>query len=143
MPSLAETEPGDAVLTQVDYETLAAFRYELRRFLRFSEEAAKLLGMTPLQHQALLAIRAAATQSMSVGELAEQLFVQPHSASELADRLVALDLLAREVADDDRRRVCLKLTPAALDRLARMSATHRAEVVRIRGTLTGLLERLG
>lgn len=140
---MVDGPPADTVLTQNDYETLAAFRYELRRFLQFSEDAAKLLGMTPLQHQALLAIRAASDQSMSVGELAEQLFIQPQSASELADRLVALDLLVRETADDDRRRVRLKLTASALDRLARMSATHRGEVVRIRRTLTDILERLG
>jgi DNA-binding MarR family transcriptional regulator len=128
--------------TQGDYEALAAFRFELRRFLQFSEEAAKSLGMTPQQHQALLAIRATPRQEMSIGVLAEQLFIQPHSASELADRLVALDLLVRVTAENDRRRVRLRLTPAAEDRLARMTTTHRGEVVRMRGTLTAILARL-
>jgi DNA-binding MarR family transcriptional regulator len=129
-------------LTQGDYEALAAFRFELRRFLQFSEEAARSLGMTPQQHQTLLAIRAAPGQEMSIGVLAEQLFIQPHSASELADRLVALDLLVRVTAENDRRRVRLRLTPAAEDRLARMTTTHRGEVVRMRGTLTAILARL-
>lgn len=132
---------GDG-LSQSDYETLAAFRYELRRFLQFSEQAAKSVGLTPQQHQALLAIRAAPTGALAIGELAEQLFVQPHSASELADRLIALDLLRREVAQDDRRRTCLRLTAMATERLDRMSTAHRAEVIRIRPTLTSILRRL-
>jgi DNA-binding MarR family transcriptional regulator len=139
---VAEALPGGVVLTQGDYETLAAFRFELRRFLQFSEDAAKSLGLTPQQHQALLAIRAAPGREMSIGVLAEQLFIQPHSASELADRLEALNLLVREAAEHDRRRVRLRLTPAAEDRLARMTAAHRGEVVRMRETLTAILARL-
>lgn len=135
--------PANAALTQGDYETLAAFRFELRRFLQFSETAAKSFDLTALQHQALLAIRAADGQTLSVGELSDQLLSQPHSASELSDRLVALDLLVREVADDDRRRVRLRLTRTAEDRLARMSAVHRDEVVRMRETLTAILDKLG
>jgi DNA-binding MarR family transcriptional regulator len=129
-------------LSQGDYETLAAFRYELRRFLQFSEQAAKSVGLTPQQHQALLAIRAAPVGGLAIGELAEQLFVQPHSASELADRLIAQDLLKRETAGDDRRRTCLRLTPAAIERLDRLSPAHRAEVVRMRPTLNSILRRL-
>lgn len=140
---VADSLPPDAALTQGDYESLAAFRFELRRFLEFSKDAAKALGMTPHQHQALLAIRAAAGQTMSIGDLAAQLFIQPQSASELTDRLVALGLLDRQATDEDRRRVRLSLTPAAEERLGRMSTVHRAEVVRIRETLTAILERLG
>lgn len=139
---MTEVLSAEVVLTQSDYEALAAFRFELRRFLQFSEEAARSLGLTPQQHQALLAIRAAPGQAMSIGVLAEQLFIQPHSASELADRLEALDLLVRETAENDRRRVRLRLTPAAEDRLARMTTAHRGEVVRMRGTLTAILARL-
>jgi DNA-binding MarR family transcriptional regulator len=139
---MTEVLSAEVVLTQSDYEALAAFRFELRRFLQFSEEAARSLGLTPQQHQALLAIRAAPGQVMSIGVLAEQLFIQPHSASELADRLEALDLLVRETAENDRRRVRLRLTPAAEDRLARMTTAHRGEVVRMRGTLTAILARL-
>lgn len=129
-------------LSQADYESLAAFRYELRRFLQFSEQAAKGLGLTPQQHQALLAIRAAPGQTMGIGDLGEQLFIQPHSASELVDRLVALDLLSKQSAQADRRRSVLALTPAATTILAQMSTVHRAEVVRIRETLTAILDRL-
>jgi DNA-binding MarR family transcriptional regulator len=129
-------------LSQEDYEALAAFRYELRHFLHFSEKAAKQVGLTPQQHQALLAIRADPRGGLSVGNMAEQLFIQPHSASELAERLIFLGLLTRQPAEDDRRRMWLRLTPAAEDRLERMSTAHRAEVVRVRPTLTAILRRL-
>lgn len=133
----------ESVLLQEDYETLAAFRFELRRFLNFSELAAKALGMTPQQHQSLLAIRAASNRILTIGELAEQLFIQPHTASELADRMAALGWVERRVNSADRRRVALGLTGKAEDLLSKMSSTHRAEVKRISGTLTALLARLG
>lgn len=129
-------------LSQEDYETLAAFRYELRRFLNFSEQVAKSVGLTPQQHQALLALRADPRGAMTVGDLSDQLFIQPHSASELVDRLIALELLVREPAEDDRRKIWVKLTPSARERLDRLSSAHRAEVVRIRPTLTAILRRL-
>ncbi len=131
------------LVTQEDYEALAAFRYELRRFLNFSEQAAKALGMSPQQHQSLLAIRAAPGQILSVGELADQLFIQPHTASELAERMMALNWVERRPASKDRRRVWLGLTDRSQQILAEMSETHRNEVLRIRSTLTDVLARLG
>ena len=139
MPTKKASATG---VSQSDYETLAAFRFELRRFLNASEAAAKALGMTPQQHQSLLAIRAAPERMMSVGELAEQLFIQPHTASELADRMVSLGWVSRRASTQDRRRVALVLTEPAEQMLGRMSATHRDEVMRISGTLTDLLEQL-
>lgn len=129
--------------SQADYETLAAFRYELRRFLNFSAQAAKALGMTPHQHQSLLAIRATPDRTMTIGDLADQLFIQPHTASELAERMIALGWLERRPSLEDRRRVLLALTPQSDDILGKMSQTHRDEVLRIRSTLTNLLSRLG
>jgi DNA-binding MarR family transcriptional regulator len=129
-------------VSQTDYETLAAFRFELRRFLNFSEQAAKALGMTPQQHQSLLAIRAAPDRVLSIGDLADQLFIQQNTASELADRMVALGWLEKQAHAEDRRRVGLGLTVEAEKLLGSMSTTHRDEVVRIRGTLTNLLSRL-
>ena len=139
---MCEPSGVDEELSQEDYEVLAAFRYELRRFLQFSESAAKGVGLTPQQHQALLAIRADPQGGMTIGALAEQLFIQPHSASELADRLIGLDLLTRESAEEDRRRAWLRLTPEATERLGRLSPAHRAEVVRVKPTLTAILRRL-
>lgn len=130
-------------ISQTDYEILAAFRFELRRFLNFSEQAAKALGMTPQQHQSLLAIRAAPNNVLSIGDLADQLFIQPHTASEMADRMVALGWLERRADPTDGRRVGLGLTTQAETMLGRMSTTHRDEVMRIRGTLADLLARLG
>ncbi len=130
-------------VSQADYETLAAFRHELRRFLNFSEQAAKVLGMTPQQHQSLLAIRAAPGRSLTIGELAEQLFIQPHTASELAERMIAIGWLERRPAAQDRRRVMLGLTARSEAILGQMSTTHRGEVLRMRSTLTELLGRLG
>ena len=134
-----EAEP----VSQADYETLAAFRLEIRRFLAFSEPAARALGMTPQQHQSLLAIRAAPDQLLTIGELADQLFVQPHTASELAERMIAIGWLERRPRGADRRRVQLGLTDRSRTILAQMSATHRNEVLRIRPTMTALLARLG
>ena len=139
---MVQTDDAPAQLSQEEYETLAAFRYELRRFLQRSEQAARTVGLTPQQHQALLAIRASAQGAMTVGMLAEQLLVQPHSASDLADRLVTLGLLSGDIAPEDRRRIWLRLTPEAVTRLNRLSNAHRAEVVKLRPTLNGLLRKL-
>ncbi|TZG27291.1 MarR family winged helix-turn-helix transcriptional regulator [Sphingomonas montanisoli] len=136
---MASGKNTKSAVSQKDYEQLAAFRYELRRFLNFSERAAKALGMTPQQHQSLLAIRAAPDRTMAIGDLAEQLFVQPHTASELAERMIALGWLERHASPHDRRRVMLGLTSQSEAMLGKMSTTHRAEVLRIRSTLTDIL----
>ncbi|WP_202814882.1 MarR family winged helix-turn-helix transcriptional regulator [Aureimonas sp. N4] len=78
-----------------DYCALALFRRQLRSFLSFSEGAAAEAGLTAQQHQALLAIRAAAERSLPVGELADQLHLRPHSATGLVDRLARLGLVER------------------------------------------------
>ncbi|OYV41856.1 MAG: hypothetical protein B7Z75_14730, partial [Acidocella sp. 20-57-95] len=104
--------PGGS-LSDKDYKTLAEIRAALRRFTHFSENAARAAGLTPQQHQALLAIRAAPDHALSIGELAEFLLIQPHSASELADRLAALALVSRKPGTTDRRMMRLHLTPSA------------------------------
>jgi DNA-binding MarR family transcriptional regulator len=129
-------------LTDHDYQTLAAIRYALRRFGYFSEDAARSAGLTPQQHQALLAIRAAEKSALSVGELAEFLMVKPHSASELADRLAALGLVGRQPGMTDRRVMKLQLTPAGEAALLSLSVTHRDELRRLRPLLSELLAKL-
>lgn len=123
-----------------DYETLARFRYELRRFLRFSEEAAGAAGLTPQQHQALLAIRAGEGGEMLVGTLAERLLLRPHSTTELVNRLERLGLVERRQLEDDRRKVCVAITAHGRDVLGSLSASHRAELRRMRPMLEGLIE---
>lgn len=136
-----ETAAGPRLMDE-DYEALAMFRHALRRFLAFSEAAAQEAGMTPQQHQALLAIRGSPNRSVSVGELAEQLLIRHHSAVELADRLAHAGLLRRQADTADRRRVRLLLTPRAEDLLTELSATHREELRRLRPMLVKLLGSL-
>src|ERR1700754_1125899 len=80
-----------------DYQALANFRYALREFLEFSGSAAKSVGLTPQQHQAMLSIIGAPEgEPITIGFLAKRLLLKHHSAVELVDRLVELDLLARQ-----------------------------------------------
>jgi len=130
-------------LTKREYEILAAFRYHLRQFLRFSEEAAQTAGLTPRQHQALLAIKGfPKRQSVTIGELAEQLQIAHHTAVELVDRLVAQKLVEREDGREDRRNVFVKLRPAGYATLEKLSDAHRAELRRLGPSLIPLLKSL-
>ena len=126
-----------------DYAALAAFRHSLRNFLAFSEEAAREAGLTPQQHQALLAVRGLETaQGVTVGDLASHLLLKPHTAVGLVDRLVRADLLLRTPDTADRRRVLLSLTPKANDILKDLSATHLTEIRRKAPQLAELLRKL-
>lgn len=94
------------------YAAIAAFRYELRRFLAFSEAAAGAEGLPPQQHQALLAIAGHQSQEPpTVGTIADQLLVAPHTAAELVSRMEKVDLVIKTPALQDRRRIELTLTP--------------------------------
>lgn len=130
----------DVKIRDEDYVMLATFRYELRRFLQFSERAADDAGVTSQQHQALLAIRAASGAAMPVGALAERLLLRPHSTTGLIDRLQKLGLVERVRADGDRRQVLVRLTPMGETLLATLSAAHRAELRRLTPLLAGLME---
>ena len=130
-------------LTKADYESLAEFRLGLRLFLNFSEQAAKDVGLTPRQHQALLSIRGfPGKDRITVGELADHLLIRHHSAVELSNRLEALGLIERSADQADGRRTLLALTPAAEEVLTRMSAIHLEELRRSGPRLTGLLKKL-
>lgn len=134
---------GRGTVTKAEYESMAAFRYALRRFLRFSEDGAKAVGLTPQQHQALLAIKGyPARDSVTVGELAERLQVRHHSAVGLVDRLEALGLVERTSGKGDRRRVMLELTVSGSKLLERLSVMHRAELRRLGPELSSTLERI-
>lgn len=129
-------------LTEADYRDLAEFRHVLRRFLAFSEEAARTAGLSPQHHQALLAIRGFGGR-LAVGELAARLAIKPHSAVGLADRLVEAGLALRQTCAKDRRRVELTLTPAASRKLAALSQSHRKELKRLAPSLAPLLKNWG
>lgn len=131
------------MVSQTEYETLAAFRYQLRQFLRFSEKAAQRVGLTPQQHQALLTIKGFPGRDyVTIGELAEWLQVKHHSAVGLVNRLVAQELVMRQSSTEDRRQVYITLTPRGTELLSELTAAHKEEVRRIRVTLQELLERL-
>lgn len=131
-------------LSKSQYELLASFRFALRQFLRFSEDAAQEAGVTPQQHQALLAIKGyPGRDRITVGELAERLQVAHHSAVGLVDRLAAERLVARESSEEDRRRVFITLTSRGEDILEGLSSVHRAQLRRIGPEMGALLARLG
>lgn len=126
-----------------DYQALANFRYALRQFMEFSASAAKSVGLTPQQHQAMLSVIGAPEgQAVTVGFLAERMLLKHHSTVELVDRLVELDLLTRHPDPADRRKVLLSLTPKSRRLLTKLSATHLEELRRIRPVFASLLERL-
>lgn len=136
--------PTTAQLAKAQYEALAEFRYALRKFLRFSEEAAQAAGLTPQQHQAMLAIKGfPGRDQITIGELAERLQIKHHSTVGLADRLV-LEKYARRVPDKkDHRQVHLALTPRGEALLEKLSAAHQEQLRRIGPELSHLLNCLG
>ena len=126
-------------LTDADFVALSGFRHALRRFLQFSGDAAVAAGLTPQQHQAMLAIRASEGREILVGALAERLLLRPHSATELVNRMEKLDLVRRVVGEADRRQVTIRLTAKGDQLLNGLTETHRAELRRLRPMLTQLM----
>ena len=116
-------------MTDADYRALSEFRYQIRRFLHFSEEASRSEGLEPQQHQILLAIRALrGRQGPTVGELAEHLILRHHSVVGLVDRLERQGLVERVRDGDDRRQVRIQLTAEGATKLRRLAAVHREEL---------------
>jgi DNA-binding MarR family transcriptional regulator len=142
-PETQFVHPLNADVTKPDYEALAAFRHELRRFAVFSEQAARDAGLSPQQHQALLAIKGAVgRQTLSVGEIAAALLIRPNSAVELVDRLSFLGLVERRPDPGDQRRVLVALTTRAEEVLGALAAAHLMELRTARPSLLALLDRL-
>jgi DNA-binding MarR family transcriptional regulator len=133
-------EPRGKV-TQAQYRLLADLRHSLRQFAAFSEDAAHAVGLTPVQHQALLAIKGF-RGPISVGDLAGRLIIRHHSAVGLVDRLIKQGHVRRAADTQDRRRVHLSLTPRGEALLARLSASHRDELRRIGPQIETVLGRL-
>jgi len=112
-----------------DFKAMAELRYQIRRFLRFSENAARQAGIEPQQHQLLLAIRGLPDNlKPTIGVLAERMQLQHHSTVELIDRLVDRNLLCRLRATDDRRQVLVKLTREGEEFLKTLSLYHLQEL---------------
>ena len=115
-----------------DYTALAAFRYAMRKFLRFSKDlVAARARLTPEQYEALLALRASSRpDGMTVGEISERLQVKHHTAVSLLDKLEARKLAIRKRAATDRRNVHVQLTEAGAALLSRLALIHYYELRR-------------
>jgi DNA-binding MarR family transcriptional regulator len=128
-------------LTDADFERLLEFRDGLRRFLHWSEEEAKLAGLTGPQHQLLLAIRGHG-HSPCVGDISAHLLLKHHSTVELVDRAERAGLIKRKADADDHRVVRLSLTRTGEAKLMSLADTHLEELGRLRPHLERLWERL-
>ena len=119
-------------MSKLDFETLARFRYQLRRFLRFSEEVTRLNGVTPLQYQLMLQIKGfPGREWATVGELAERLQAKHHGVVALISRCEEAGLVRRNVGRDDQRRVEIRLTQAGERRLNQLARLHRDELLSV------------
>jgi DNA-binding MarR family transcriptional regulator len=130
-------------LTASDYETLASFRYGVRRYLAFAEANARSVGLTSQQHQALLAIKVwTAHKSMTVGDLAAELLIRHHSTVELVGRLEKAGLVRRDADVEDRRKVFVSLAPPGEELLAALSVGNLRELQLVAPIFAGLLRQM-
>jgi DNA-binding MarR family transcriptional regulator len=128
-------------LRKADYERLAAFRKTLRRFLSFSEAAARRIGLASQQYQALLVVKGCpARDGITISELAQHLLIKHNSAVGLVDRLEAEGLVRRQPVVGDRRKVDICLTPKGTRVFERLAAVHHAELARIGPQLMDFFE---
>lgn len=118
--------------TARDYQELLGFRTALRHFLRWSEDKARAVGLTPAQHQLLLAIKGHPGKAApTIGELSDYLVSKHHSVVELIDRAVDAGLVERRRDETDHRIVHLFLTPLGEQRIEELSQLHREELRRL------------
>jgi DNA-binding MarR family transcriptional regulator len=126
-----------------DYRALAEFRYQIRKFLRFSEEAARAAGLEPQQHQLLLAVKGMPDGMRGrISEIAERLQLQHHSTVELVDRLEKNGYASRKRSEHDKREVIIVLTSKG-ERVLRELALHHHEMLQNNGSaLVASLKKL-
>jgi DNA-binding MarR family transcriptional regulator len=130
-------------LTDADYERLAELRYGVRRFLHWSTRQARRAGITPTQHQLLLAIRASRDpRGPTVGDIAEVLIIRHHSAVGLIDRAREAGLIMRERDPDTQSVVHLKLTDFGALTLSALSEVHLRELAQLAPTMQALFGEL-
>ncbi|MGH3522553.1 MAG: MarR family winged helix-turn-helix transcriptional regulator [Mycobacterium sp.] len=128
---------GSANLTKQDFEALARFRFGIRRYLRFSEDAVRRDGLTPQQYQLLLALKGfPGREWATVRELADRLQLRHHSVVELVNRAQGQGLVQRAPHPSDGRAVQVLLTPEGSRVMARLSALHRDQLERMDAVLT-------
>lgn len=125
------------------FQQLAAFRYRIRQFLHFSEEAARRNGLEPQQHQLMLAIKGLPEGLRpTVTTLSQRLCLRHHSTVELINRLVERGAAVREPSDQDRREVLVKLTPHGEELLHELSVLHWQELQDAGPALSEALQRI-
>lgn len=135
--------PRNTAASQPNYKAMAEFRYQIRRFLRFSEHAARAAGLEPQQYQLLLAVKGMPDESTPrIGDIAERLQIQHHSTVELVDRLVRRGLVKRRRGESDRREVLLELTPKGEKVLADLALHHRSELKETGPVLVASLKKV-
>jgi DNA-binding MarR family transcriptional regulator len=135
------SDPKDLKLS--NYQALAEFRYQIRRFLHFSEQVARESGVEPQQHQLMLAVKGAPDGAEPrIGYLAERLQIQHHSAVELTDRLVRKGLIQKVRSSDDRREVHVRLTSTGERVLRELTVHNRAELRSAAPALVAALRRI-
>jgi DNA-binding MarR family transcriptional regulator len=123
-------------LAKAEFEALAEFRYQLRRFLRFSEEVTRECGITPLQYQLMLQIKGFPGRDWAtIGELAERLQAKHHGVVALVSRCESLGLVQRQASTSDLRRVEIRLTPEGERCASRLARLHRDELAALQGLL--------
>ncbi len=126
-----------------DYQALAELRYQIRKFIYFSEQAARRMDIEPQQHQLMLALKGLpAGLNPTVKTLAERMQTQHHSTVELVNRLSRAGLVRRSRTGEDRRQVFLTLTPKAEKMLSELSMGHQAELRTQGPALVAALERV-
>jgi DNA-binding MarR family transcriptional regulator len=133
----------ERALTLADYESLAELRYQIRRFLQFSKQAAFMAGLEPQQHQLMLSLKGLPRNMRPrIGELAERMQVRHHSAVELVNRLSIGGYVRRHHGSNDGREVLLSLTPKGERVLKKLSLQHRAELRMCGPVLLAALRRV-
>lgn len=128
------SRPVDSALSKAAFERLSEFRYQMRRFERFSERAVRSHGITALQYLLLLHIKGfPGREHAKVGELAERLQAQPHGVVALITRCEDRGFVKRQPSEHDGREVEIHLTPTGERLLVKLAALHRRELASIRG----------
>jgi DNA-binding MarR family transcriptional regulator len=130
-------------MTKSQFEMMAELRYELRKFMRFSEHAARESGCSPQQYQALLAIKGfPGREQITIGELADKMQIQHHSAVGLANRLVKERYVRRIASEEDRRKVFLELTSEGQATIEYLARIHREQWRNMAPHLKSMLSQL-
>jgi DNA-binding MarR family transcriptional regulator len=138
---MATTKPRD--LAPWEYRALADLRFQVRKFLAFSEAAAREAGIEPQQHQLMLVLKSLRpTEKPTVGTVAQRLLIQHNSAVELVKRSVERGLVERHTGVEDRREASLRLTRRGQAVLRGLSLAHRAELRTAGGALSLAIEAL-